>query len=159
MKDGESKFDTIRLLSGLKTPDGVLEMKTGFSQLDLALENVPVRNIKTTVAVPAFCHGRGMVHLQLAKHSFDKILKHASTLLVVTYERGRWFGRAAVGPLVQEWNAPPTRKQKRAATRLLYAQLRLSDQLAETMAAQIEEQQLDEMASKLGIDLANLPAH
>lgn len=94
-------------------------------------------------------HDHNVVQVRLTsklKDAIDSSLDH-----MVWYTRGQWIIRNVRGTFEQVWNAPPTWKQVRNARRMIYAQLRLEKQLAETMA-QIEEQRLNEMADALGID-------
>jgi hypothetical protein len=99
----------------------------------LALHPLP-KVFHITCAIPAI---GSPAPVQLRIGAAYKLM--VEQLMAVTYEDGFWSARTLNSTFIQRWGAPPTSRQLRIARRLMYAQKRLTDQLAEIQDARVPE--------------------
>ncbi len=113
-------------------------LTTGWHKFQEALAVHPLPKVfHITCVIPAI-GSPAPVQLRIGE-AYKLMVEQRSRLMAVTYEDGFWLARTLNSTFIQRWGAPPTSRQLRIARRLMYAQKRLTDQLAEIQDARVPE--------------------
>lgn len=134
---GRIRFLDVPVIDHIVTGKEV-PLTVGWNKLQEALVlHVHQKTFHITCAVPAI-GSPAPVQLRIGA-AYERMIEQRSRLMAVIYEGGFWWARTLNSTFIQRWSAPPTSRQLRAARRLMYAQKRLSDQLAEIQDACVPE--------------------
>lgn len=134
---GRVRFLDVPVIDHIVTGKEV-PLTTGWHKLQEALALHPQpKTFHITCAVPAL-GSPAPVQLRIGE-AYALMVEQRSRLMTISYECGYWLAHTRNGAFIQRWGAPPTRRQLRDARRLMYAQKRLTDQLAEIQDARVPE--------------------